>query len=331
MTQVLVTGGAGYIGAHVAAQLMEEGYGVAIIDSISHGDLHNIEGLRALYGDTFGFEYADIRDCELLKNILEKYKINAVIHLAGLKSVTESHAKPLEYFDVNTGGTIAMLRAIEKSNVDTFLFSSSATVYGVPRTLPIDESHGIGQTESPYGTSKYLSERIIHDCCKRNPKLSTGVLRYFNPLGGHPSNLLREINLAKAENIMPALLRSLGTADRKFTIHGKDYPTIDGTPVRDYIHVCDLADAHLRAFETISNYNKVAVWNVGSGVGTTVLELVRAFEHAAGEKLAVDFGVRRPGDVPVCFANIRKAKTELGWEPKRSVMQMMLDSVRSQS
>lgn len=325
---VLLTGGLGYIGAHVAVVLLGAGYEVAIVDNLVNssaevsGRIADVAGRRPRVFDE------DVRDLTAMRGVLETVKPRVVIHLAALKSVAESVVAPLDYYDVNVGGSIVLLKAMAEAGVSRFVFSSSAAVYGAPGVLPVAEDAPLAP-ENPYGDTKLQVETLLRSLCAADPGFRAIALRYFNPVGGHPSGLLGEDPRGAPANLMPYLVRVAQGKARCLRVFGSDYPTPDGTGVRDYLHVMDLAEGHLAALSYLDS--KVAGFvpvNLGAGRGLSVLELVRAFETAAGREIPLELHSRRAGDAPACYADVTRATALFGWRARRDVAAMCSDSWR---
>jgi UDP-glucose 4-epimerase len=326
---ILVTGGAGYIGSHTVLRLLEVGYKVLVLDNLSNSSLESLKRVEAITGAKAPLVNGDVRDSELLDGLLKRNKFDAVIHFAGLKAVGESVSKPLEYYDNNVNGSQILLAALQKADVKRFVFSSSATVYGDPQSLPIVESAPTGPT-NPYGRTKWLVEFILEDVAAADKDWSIGTLRYFNPVGAHKSGLIGEAPSGIPNNLLPYVSQvAVGRRD-KLSVFGGDYATIDGTGVRDYIHVLDLADGHLAALKRTQTNKGLFTVNLGTGTGYSVLELVKAFEKASGKKVPYQIVDRRPGDIASCYADPKLALELLGWQATRGVDEMCADSWRWQ-
>lgn len=328
MARIVVTGGAGYIGSHTCVLLARAGHAVTVVDNLANASPRAVERARELAGQEMALVVQDVSDHEAMASILRG--ADAVIHFAGLKAVGESVEKPLAYYGNNVGGTIALLKAIESVGVNAIVFSSSATVYGDPESLPIDERARTGAT-NPYGHSKLMSEQVIRDACAANPRMAGVLLRYFNPVGAHPSGRIGEDPLGVPNNLMPFVAQvAVGRRDR-LQVFGGDYPTPDGTGVRDYIHVMDLAEAHVSAVEhALANAGCITL-NLGTGTGYSVLEMVRAFEQACGRPIPYEIVGRRPGDVAAVWADPALARTTLGWRALRGLGEMCRDAWAWQS
>jgi len=318
---ILLTGGLGFIGSHTAASLLETGQEVVILDNLSNSQASVHQQLECLACQRVPFYQGDVRDHSILKSILSKHSITAVMHFAGLKSVSESVKDPLRYFDNNVSGAITLLEEMKRHNIYQFIFSSSATVYGIPQYLPYDEEH-LTRPINPYGQTKLQVENILGDLAKSDKRWSIACLRYFNPVGAHPSYLIGELPNDQPNNLMPYMIQVAAKQRPFLTIFGNDYDTKDGTGERDYIHVMDLAEGHIAALRYIQNNAGMEIINLGTGVSCSVLEMVRTFESSTGQVVSAQMGARRAGDLPVYFASADKAKMLLHWEAKRPLKQM---------
>ena len=328
--RVLLTGGAGYIGSHIAIELIAAGHEVIVADDLSNSSPLAVERVQRIAGAPIAFTELDVRDEAGLTALFEAEKPEAVIHLAGLKAVGESVAQPLRYYDVNINTTLTLLRVMAAHDVSTIVFSSSATVYGTPDSLPLTEESqvGVGLT-NPYGWTKFFIEQILRDAAIANPKLNAVLLRYFNPIGAHPSGLIGEDPKGIPNNLMPFITQvAVGRRDH-LSVFGDDYDTPDGTGVRDYIHVVDLATGHVAALNNAPS--GVSTYNLGTGNGVSVLDLVRAFEAATGVGIPYEIVARRPGDIAACYASADKAERELGWRTAKTLEETCADSWRWQS
>lgn len=323
--KVLVTGGAGYIGSHTCIELLKSGYEIVIMDNYSNSSPDVISVIEKLSGKAFPVYECDMLDYDGFGKIFKENKIDAVIHFAGLKAVGESVSKPLEYYNNNLTGTINLLRLMKHRNVKKLVFSSSATVYGMNNTAPFREDMPLSTT-NPYGTTKLMIETILKDLCFAEKDWKVALLRYFNPIGAHPSGLIGENPNGIPNNLMPYIMKVAIGKLPCLSIYGDDYPTPDGTGVRDYIHVCDLAAGHIKALEKLDRIQGAEAYNLGTGKGSSVLEVVHAFEKASGKKVNYKIAPRRPGDIAECYADVSKAKTELGWEAKYSLDDMCRDN-----
>ena len=323
--KVLVTGGAGYIGSHTCIELLTAGHEVCVIDNLSNGHIEAIERVKRLSNKNLTFFKLDIRDSAALKLIFSEFNPESVIHFAGLKAVAESVLEPLNYYDVNVNGTTSLLNAMAVTNCINFVFSSSATVYGKPDYLPYDEEHST-RPVNPYGRTKLMTENILNDWSATNIKRRATALRYFNPVGAHPSTLIGEDPLGIPNNLMPFIAQvAVGSRDI-LNIFGDDYDTFDGTGVRDYIHVVDLARAHVAAIEKQQYLNSFEIINLGSGKGTSVLELVKAFELISGVNIKINISKRRDGDLDESWANPTKAFEKIGWKTVFNISDMCRDT-----
>ncbi len=319
--RILVTGGAGYIGSHTLVELLLAGHEAHVVDSFANSSPEALARVRLLTNRGFGFTRADIRDASAMADVARDFAPEAVIHFAGLKAVGESVAKPLAYFDVNVGGTVALLQALQASPCRRFVFSSSATVYGDPDYLPIDEAHP-RRTTNPYGRTKLQIEGILEDLAVADPGWSIALLRYFNPVGAHASGRIGEDPADIPNNLMPYVTQVATGRRARLTVHGDDYATPDGTGVRDFIHVTDLARAHLAAVDWTTRHAGCEAFNLGTGHGASVLELVEAFRAASGQPIPLTIGPRRAGDVAASWADPSRAARELGWRAELGVAEM---------
>lgn len=328
---ILVTGGAGYIGSHTCIELINAGYDVVVVDNLCNSCKEALNRVEKIVGRTIKFYEADIRDAEAMKNIFEAEDIDAVIHFAGLKAVGESVAKPLEYYDNNIAGTLVLCDAMRNAGVKNIIFSSSATVYGDPAFVPITEECPKGQCTNPYGWSKSMLEQILTDLHTADSEWNVVLLRYFNPVGAHKSGTIGENPKGIPNNLMPYITQVAVGKLECLGVFGDDYDTPDGTGVRDYIHVVDLALGHVKALKKIEEKAGVKVYNLGTGNGYSVLDMVKAFGKACGKEIPYQIKPRRPGDIAACYADPAKAKEELGWVAERGLDEMCEDSWRWQS
>ena len=320
---ILVTGGAGYIGSHTSVALLEAGHTVIIADNLCNSNVGTINKVKQITKNEIIFYQIDVTDEVKVESIFSKHHIDGVIHFAGLKAVNESVSKPIDYYYNNIVSTMVLAKVCQKYGVFRFVFSSSATVYG-ENEVPFIETMNLLPTNNPYGETKAISERILSDIAKVNTTFSVVFLRYFNPVGAHKSGLIGEAPKGIPNNLMPYITQvATGKLD-KLKIFGNDYPTVDGTGVRDYIHVVDLAEGHLAALDNLTE--GVHIYNLGTGQGTSVLQLVNAFEVANGVEVAYEIVDRRPGDIAFCYADVTKAKNELGWTASRDIVSMVQDS-----
>jgi UDP-glucose 4-epimerase len=327
---ILVTGASGYIGSHTCVELLQEGYDVVGLDNFCNSSPEALRRIGQIAGRGMAVHEADVRDRAALDAILREHRIDAVIHFAGLKAVGESVAQPLMYFDNNVAGTVTLLEALADAGVRRFVFSSSATVYGDPESVPIAESARLSVT-NPYGRSKLMVEQVLQDLAQSDASWAVGVLRYFNPVGSHPSGLIGEDPRGIPNNLMPFVAQVAAGRRERLSVFGGDYPTPDGTGVRDYIHVVDLARGHLAALASLFETGKGFTVNLGTGNGYSVLQIVRAFEKACGRTIPYDIVARRPGDIAVCYANPATASELLGWQAEKGLDEMCADHWRWQS
>ncbi|MCP5203163.1 MAG: UDP-glucose 4-epimerase GalE [Pseudomonadales bacterium] len=326
---VLVTGGAGYIGSHVCVELMQQGHQVVVIDNLDNGSPVALQRVEQITGKRLRFIQADVRDQVAVQSALVEHGVDAVIHFAALKAVGESVARPLAYYDNNLNGAISLLRAMQGAGVTDLVFSSSATVYGDPRSNPISEDFPLRAT-NPYGRSKLMIEDMLRDLGAAEPNWNISILRYFNPAGAHPSGLIGEHPSGVPNNLMPYIAQTASGLRDCLAVFGDDYPTRDGTGVRDYIHVVDLARGHLSALARLAQHPGVIIHNLGTGTGYSVLEIVAAFERACGMPIPYRMESRRPGDIAECFADPSLARAELGWSAQLDLAAMCADSWRWQ-
>lgn len=330
MSKILVTGGAGYIGSHTCVELLNEGHELVVIDNLSNSKPEALNRVRAITGRDFAFYQQDVRDESALKNIFREHQIDAVIHFAGLKAVGESVAMPLEYYRNNLDSTMVLCEVMRQAGCKRLVFSSSATVYGVPEHVPITEDSPLFCT-NPYGWTKFMNEQILRDLAVADPTWSVILLRYFNPIGAHSSGLIGEDPAGIPNNLMPYIAQVAVGRRPLLHIYGNDYATPDGTGVRDYIHVVDLALGHCRAIDYTMTHSGAEMINLGTGKGCSVLEMVAAFEKASGRKIPYQIDPRRPGDIDASYADAHKAKALLGWQAELSLDEMCADTWRWQS
>ncbi len=324
---ILLPGGAGYIGSHTAIELLEEGKEIVIIDDFSNSNPKVLEAIRKITGKDFKFYEMDYTNQEKLETVFEENKIEAVINFAGFKAVGESVQKPIEYYRNNVSGALILLDTMRKYDCKKFIFSSSATVYGEPEKIPLTEECKTGGTTNPYGTTKLFIEEILKDIYTADNTWDICILRYFNPVGAHESGLIGEEPQGIPNNLMPYIVRVASGQLKELSVFGNDYNTPDGTGVRDYIHVVDLAKGHLKALNKIEKEGAgLYIYNLGTGTGYSVLDMVNAFEKATGKKVAYKMAPRRPGDIATCYADPEKAKEELGWETEKTLEDMCKDS-----
>ena len=328
---ILVTGGAGYIGSHTCVELLNAGYEVVVIDNLYNSSEEALKRVEKITGKTVKFYEGDLLNREDVENVFEQESIDSVIHFAGLKAVGESVAKPLEYYHNNITGTLILCDVMRQHGCKNIVFSSSATVYGDPAFVPITEECPKGKITNPYGQTKGMLEQILTDLYVGDPEWKVILLRYFNPIGAHKSGLIGEDPKGIPNNLVPYIAQvSVGKLE-KLGVFGNDYPTPDGTGVRDYIHVVDLAVGHVKAIEKLNSLEGVEIYNLGTGKGYSVLEVLHAYEKACGKTLPYEIKERRPGDIPTCYADSAKAKRELGWEAQYGIEEMCEDSYRWQS
>lgn len=323
---ILVTGGAGYIGSHTVVELLNNHHDVVVIDDLSNAKRLVLQRITSITGKQIVFHQVDVKDPVALESVFKKYTFESVIHFAGYKAVGESVAEPLKYYTNNLQSTLVLLSMMKKYKVKNLVFSSSATVYGEPKKMPIYETDPVGGTTNPYGTTKLMNEMIIKDFVFANQDFKAVLLRYFNPIGAHSSGKIGEDPQGIPNNLMPYITQVAIGLRPTLSVFGNDYPTPDGTGVRDYIHVVDLAKGHLAALNHIGNQQGVSVFNLGTGQGTSVLDLVKAFEKASDKKIPYTIVSRRPGDIPESFANCDKAFKELGWKTEKSIEDACKDS-----
>ena len=325
--KILVTGGTGYIGSHTVVELLEEGHEVVVIDNFSNSKSSSLDAITQITGKTVDFYEGDVSDISLLEKVFQEHQIDAVIHFAGFKAVGESVSKPILYYDNNLISTIRLLEVMEKYQCYRLVFSSSATVYGNPKSLPIHEDAPLSTT-NPYGTTKWMIEMMLRDICVSNPLWSIAILRYFNPIGAHESGLIGENPNGIPNNLMPYLVKVSTGEFKELKIFGNDYPTVDGTGVRDYLHVVDLAKGHLKAILYLFNHSSIETFNLGTGQGCSVLELVKIFEQVNHVSIPYSIEKRRLGDIASCYADVSKAKELLGWSSTKSIQDMCKDAYR---
>jgi UDP-glucose 4-epimerase len=327
---ILVTGGAGYIGSHMVVKLLEAGEAVVIVDNFYNAKPEVLKRIQTITKKSPTMITLDVKDEVALTKVFQTFPIDAVIHFAGYKAVGESVSQPLSYYDNNLNSTMTLLKVMLAFKVNRLVFSSSATVYGNPQKMPIVETDPVGGTTNPYGATKLINEMIIEDTVKANPSLQAVMLRYFNPIGAHPSGLMGEDPQGIPNNLMPFITQVAIGKRSYLSVYGDDYPTIDGTGVRDYIHVDDLALGHLAALKKLKTNPGFAVYNLGTGQGTSVLEMIAAFTKASGVKIPYQVVARRPGDIAVSYADCTKALKELGWKTQKTVEEACVDSWRWQ-
>ncbi|WP_354623112.1 UDP-glucose 4-epimerase GalE [Psychromonas sp. MME2] len=329
--KVLVTGGMGYIGSHTCVQMILAGIEPIIVDNLCNAKLAVLDRIEELTGVKPAFYQGDIRDEAFLTDIFSQHQIQSVIHFAGLKAVGESMVMPLSYYDNNVNGSLVLARAMAKAGVKSLVFSSSATVYGDPEVVPITESSPTGATTNPYGRSKYIVEQCLSDLLVAEPDWSITLLRYFNPVGAHPSGTMGEDPQGIPNNLMPFIAQVAVGRRESLAVFGNDYNTPDGTGVRDYIHVMDLADGHIAALQKVGQKAGLHIYNLGTGKGSSVLEMVNAFANASGNPVPYKICPRRSGDIAQCWASTDKAEKDLGWKASRTIDDMSADTWRWQS
>ena len=328
---ILVTGGAGYIGSHTVLELLNEGEQVVVVDNLCNSSSESLTRVKDITGKDVVFHQGDILDKAFLDNVFQQHTIDQVIHFAGLKAVGESVRKPVEYYQTNVQGTLTLLDAMRDAGVFKLVFSSSATVYGDPASLPIREDFPVGGTTNPYGTSKLMVEMVLQDVAKSDPRWAFAILRYFNPVGAHESGRIGEDPNVIPNNLLPYIAQVAVGKLESLGVFGNDYDTVDGTGVRDYIHVVDLALGHLKALTHISRHSGVHIYNLGTGNGYSVLQMVQAYETASDKAVPYTISPRREGDIAACYAAPEKARTELNWQAERGIDVMMQDTWRWQS
>ena len=331
VNKILITGGAGYIGSHTTLCLLEAGYEVVVLDNHCNSSAESLRRWEQICGRAPLFVQGDIRDRALLDRLFAEHNISAVLHFAGLKAVGESVEQPLRYYENNVAGSITLCQAMAAAGVFTLVFSSSATVYGEPDTMPIREDFPTGEPTNPYGRSKLMVEQAIADLSRSDSRWRYALLRYFNPVGAHESGLIGEDPKGVPNNLLPYISQVAIGKREALAVFGDDYPTVDGTGVRDYIHVVDLARGHLLALQALTERSGVNIWNLGTGNGYSVLQMVKAFEQASGRPVPYRIEPRRAGDIAECWADPAKARKELGWQAERGLDVMMQDTWRWQS
>jgi len=329
MESVCVTGGAGYIGSHACVELLENGFRVVVIDNLSNSNRKALSRVERITGKDVTFYEADIRDGNKIAEIFTREKIDAVMHFAALKAVGESVEMPLRYYHNNVTGSLVLCEVMKHHGVKNMVFSSSATVYGAPRRVPVTEDVPLAPT-NPYGRSKQMVETVLRDLHASDPEWNIVILRYFNPVGAHPSGLIGEDPRGVPNNLVPFIAQVAAGRLEKLSVYGDDYPTRDGTGVRDYIHVVDLVRGHLAALDHIRKTGGLAVYNLGRGEGYSVLEMIRTFEKVSGKKIPYEVTGRRPGDIAECYADPSKAEREMGWKAEKGVEEMCEDVWRWQ-
>jgi UDP-glucose 4-epimerase len=328
--KILVTGGMGYIGSHTCVELIKAGHDVVVVDNLCNAQAVVQQRIEKIAGKTIVFAEVDIRDRAGMEKVFAAHKVDAVIHFAGLKAVGESVAQPLRYYDNNVSGSVVLFETMAKFGCKTMVFSSSATVYGDPASVPIREDFPLSAT-NPYGRSKLMIEEILRDLFKAEPDWHIALLRYFNPVGAHESGLIGEEPSGIPNNLVPYIAQVATGVRDKLNVYGGDYPTPDGTGMRDYIHVVDLAIGHVKTLDKLATAPGVVTYNLGTGRGNSVLEMVRAFEQASSRKIPYQIVDRRPGDIAKCYADPSRARDELGWTAERDIAQMCADVWRYQT
>lgn len=329
--KILITGGLGYIGCHTCVEMIKKGFQPIILDNLSNSNIEVLNRIEVITGIKPILYIGDIRDPAVIDSIFLSHKISSVIHFAGLKAVGESVKKPIEYYDVNVNGTLVLVSSMKKAGVKSLIFSSSATVYGIPVELPLTEESKVGGTTNPYGTSKYIVELILTDLYYAENEWSITLLRYFNPVGAHHTGLIGEDPQGTPNNLVPYISQVAVGQHKEVSVFGADFPTLDGTGVRDYIHVMDLANGHIAALTKISHKSGLYTYNLGTGNGTSVLQMIEAFKKASGVDINYKLVDRRPGDIAECWSSPLKAFNELGWKAQYSIQDMVNDSWRWQS
>jgi len=322
--KILLTGGLGYIGSHTCVELLNAGHEVVAVDNLCNSKASVADRIHQITGKTVRFHEVDLRNREALDQVFQEHAIDTVIHFAGLKAVGESVAQPLNYYDNNVVGSLALFETMQKHGVKKLVFSSSATVYGNPESVPIFEQFPLSAT-NPYGRSKLIIEDILRDLMVSDPTWHIALLRYFNPVGAHQSGLIGEDPNGIPNNLLPFIARVASGKSEALSVFGSDYPTPDGTGIRDYIHVVDLALGHVKTLDKLNQGAGIHTYNLGTGKGNSVLEMVRAFELASGKVIPCKLVDRRPGDIASCYADVSLAERELGWKAERDVMQMCTD------
>jgi len=327
---VLVTGGAGYIGSHTCIELIQAGHDILVLDNLANSSRESLRRVEAIVDQSIPFVEGDIRDAVLLDRLFNEHNIDSVIHFAGLKAVGESTEIPLDYYENNVWGTVNLLQVMKRHDITNIVFSSSATVYGDPHTVPIQEDFPLSAT-NPYGRSKLMIEDILRDLAKSDDRWQVALLRYFNPVGAHKSGTIGEDPNGRPNNLMPFITQVAIGKLPELNVFGSDYDTPDGTGVRDYIHVVDLAKGHVKAIEKLASKPGCVAYNLGTGIGYSVLQMVKAFEEASGREVPYKLVARRPGDIACCYADPAFAESELGWKAEKGLKEMVEDSWRWQS
>lgn len=328
---ILVTGGAGFIASHTNVELLQEGYDVIVMDNLCNSSKESLARVEQITGKKIKFYETDMRDIEGLETIFAENRIDVIIHFAGLKAVGESCEKPYEYYDNNITGTLNIIRMMKKYDVKKIVFSSSATVYGEPEVVPITEDSPVGGVTNPYGRTKFMLEEILRDIQKADNSFDVALLRYFNPIGAHESGLIGEAPNGIPNNLLPYVAKVAAGVLEKVNVFGDDYPTPDGTGVRDYIHVVDLAKGHVSAVKKLMENPGLVIYNLGTGIGYSVLDIIKNFEKACGKTIPYVIAPRRAGDIPTCYSDPSKAEKELGWKAQYGIDKMCEDAWRWQS
>jgi len=328
---ILVTGGAGFIASHTNVELLKEGYDVVAMDNLCNSSKEAIRRVEQLTGKQIKFYETDMRDISSLETIFKENHIDVVIHFAGLKAVGESCEKPFEYYDNNITGTLNIIQMMKRYDVKKIVFSSSATVYGEPETVPITEDSKVGGVTNPYGRTKLMLEEILSDIYKADSSFDIALLRYFNPIGAHESGMIGEAPNGIPNNLLPYVAKVAAGVLPKVNVFGDDYETPDGTGVRDYIHVVDLARGHVCAVKKLMEHPGLVIYNLGTGIGYSVLDIIKNFEKACGKEIPYEIVPRRPGDVPICYSDPSKAQRELGWKAQYGILKMCEDAWKWQS
>ncbi|MBR1864975.1 MAG: UDP-glucose 4-epimerase GalE [Lachnospiraceae bacterium] len=328
---ILVTGGAGYIASHTNVELLKEGYDVIVMDNLCNSSKESVARVERITGKKIRFYQTDMRDLSGLETIFSENTIDVIIHFAGLKAVGESCEKPYEYYENNITGTLNILKMMKQYHVKKMVFSSSATVYGEPETVPITEDSKVGGVTNPYGRTKFMLEEILSDIQRADSSFDIALLRYFNPIGAHESGLIGESPNGIPNNLLPYVAKVAAGVLEQVNVFGDDYPTPDGTGVRDYIHVVDLARGHVCAVKKLMEHPGLVIYNLGTGIGYSVLEIIQNFEKACGRKIPYVIAPRRPGDIPTCYSDPSKAERELGWKAEYGIDRMCEDTWRWQS
>ncbi|MCM1157299.1 MAG: UDP-glucose 4-epimerase GalE [Bacteroidales bacterium] len=328
---ILVTGGAGFIASHTNVELLQEGYDVIVMDNLCNSSKESLARVEQITGKKIKFYETDMRDIEGLETVFAENSIDVIIHFAGLKAVGESCEKPYEYYDNNITGTLNIIRMMKKYDVKKIVFSSSATVYGEPEVVPITEDSPVGGVTNPYGRTKFMLEEILRDIQKADNSFDVALLRYFNPIGAHESGLIGEAPNGIPNNLLPYVAKVAAGVLEKVNVFGDDYPTPDGTGVRDYIHVVDLAKGHVSAVKKLMENPGLVIYNLGTGIGYSVLDIIKNFEKACGKTIPYVIAPRRAGDIPTCYSDPSKAEKELGWKAQYGIDKMCEDAWRWQS